>query len=58
MAVDDFTIIPPIIVKNSPKPRRLVERHPLSRWRNERQRSASSWATSAATFSTSGHDPS
>jgi hypothetical protein len=22
MAVDDFTIIPPIIVKNSPKPRR------------------------------------
>jgi hypothetical protein len=35
--------------------RRFVKRHPLSRRRNQRQRSTSFWATSAATFETDGN---
>jgi hypothetical protein len=37
--------------------RRLVKRHPFTRRRKQRQRSASFWATSAGTFSTSRHAP-
>jgi hypothetical protein len=34
----------------------FVKRHPLARRRKQRQRSASFWATSADTLSTSRHD--